>query len=71
MFSLDTPRVVLTPCIGVCEMDASDLCQGCHRTRNEIACWGSMGDTERLYVMNHVLPQREREREDALRKGQP
>ena len=59
MFSFNAPRVVLTPCIGICELDTDDLCVGCHRTRNEIALWGSMSDTERLYVMNHVLPERE------------
>ena len=62
MFSFNAPRAVLTPCIGVCELDASDHCAGCHRTRDEIARWSAMSDTERLYVMQHVLPQREQAR---------
>ena len=33
---------ILSPCISVCQMnDASGLCDGCFRTRNEIASWAS------------------------------
>lgn len=64
-FSFAAPRAVLSPCIGVCELDATDHCLGCHRTRAEIARWSTMGDTERLYVMNHLLPAREQQREAA------
>ncbi|WP_347261398.1 DUF1289 domain-containing protein [Rudaea sp.] len=52
------PKPILTPCIGVCELDAAGLCKGCHRTLDEIARWSSLGEAERLRIMDHVLPQR-------------
>ncbi|HEY4560650.1 MAG TPA: DUF1289 domain-containing protein [Lysobacter sp.] len=55
-------RAVLSPCIGVCEIDAQGLCAGCLRTLDEIARWGTMGDAERLRIMDAVLPSREAER---------
>ena len=57
-------RAVLSPCIGVCEIDAHGLCAGCLRTLDEIASWGTMGDAERLRLMEAVLPMREAGRAD-------
>ena len=48
----------VSPCIGVCRMDAEGLCIGCRRTLAEIARWGTMSDTERLRCMREVLPKR-------------
>jgi len=62
MFSFKTPKVVLTPCIGVCELDAQGYCTGCFRNTDEIARWSTLDDNERLRLMNYVLPQREAER---------
>ena len=55
-------RAVLSPCIGVCSLDADGLCEGCHRTTAEIARWSQMGDDERLHLMEAVLPERESRR---------
>lgn len=34
-----------SPCISVCRINAAtDLCEGCFRTRDEIAAWGNAGD---------------------------
>jgi uncharacterized protein len=34
---------VPSPCVSVCRMDpASELCEGCFRTLDEIALWGRM-----------------------------
>lgn len=52
-------RAVLSPCIGVCELDERGYCRGCHRTGDEIARWLQMGDDERLRLMEHELPRRE------------
>jgi predicted Fe-S protein YdhL (DUF1289 family) len=52
------PRPILTPCIGVCELDDAGLCRGCHRTVDEIASWSALGDAERTRIMNEVLPLR-------------
>lgn len=59
------PRVtapILSPCIGVCSLDDSGLCEGCLRTSSEIARWSQLGDAERQYVMDVVLPRREAQR---------
>lgn len=53
------PRAVLSPCTGVCSLDREGLCEGCFRTGDEIARWIRMSDSERLNLMDHVLPARE------------
>ena len=50
---------ILTPCTGVCTLGEDGLCQGCHRTGDEIARWGLMNDVQRLRLMDIVLPLRE------------
>ncbi|WP_232630565.1 DUF1289 domain-containing protein [Methylobacterium sp. Leaf118] len=41
-----------SPCTKVCVLDAvRGLCEGCGRTRNEIALWGSLTETQRRAVM--------------------
>ncbi len=51
-------RAVLSPCIGICNIDDDGLCAGCHRTGAEIAHWPLMDDAARLRMMDEVLPQR-------------
>lgn len=48
----------LTPCVGVCRLDADGLCVGCRRNGDEIAHWRDLDDAERLRVMREVLPLR-------------
>jgi predicted Fe-S protein YdhL (DUF1289 family) len=62
MFSVNPPAVILTPCIGVCALDARGYCEGCHRTGAEIAAWRGLSDAERRHLMFDVLPERERQR---------
>jgi predicted Fe-S protein YdhL (DUF1289 family) len=57
-----TFRAVLSPCVGVCSLDAAGLCEGCHRSAMEIARWPQMNDDERLHFMEAVLPRREAQR---------
>lgn len=57
-FSSAPPKVVLTPCIGICAVGRDGLCEGCLRTTDEIARWGGMDDLERARIMNFVLPAR-------------
>ncbi len=41
-----------SPCTKVCILDAvTGLCRGCGRTRDEIAAWGLMSESERRTVM--------------------
>ncbi|MCE4222710.1 DUF1289 domain-containing protein [Methylobacterium sp. C25] len=50
-----------SPCTKVCILDAvTGLCEGCGRSRNEIALWGSMSEPQRLAVMA-LLPERLRQ----------
>lgn len=58
MSFLTPPKAVLTPCIGICQLDAQGLCEGCRRTGDEIARWLGMTDAERLRLMDDVLPRR-------------
>ncbi len=53
---------VLTPCIGVCTLDDAGLCDGCHRSIDEITRWAQMGEAERQHFMDVVLPEREAQR---------
>jgi uncharacterized protein len=52
-------KAILSPCIGVCELNAEQLCVGCLRTSAEIGAWSAMSDAQRHYVMDVLLPQRE------------
>lgn len=50
---------MLTPCTGVCSLDADGVCYGCLRTLAEIGGWSQMSDAERERMMDVVLPARE------------
>ena len=66
-----TSTGVASPCISICRMDeASGLCEGCHRTIDEIAVWSLLDDAEKLAVIA-LLPRRrvERRRERLPRTG--
>lgn len=52
------PPPVLTPCVGICRLDARGYCVGCRRTGEEIGHWREMSETERRYWMDVVLPAR-------------
>jgi len=50
--------LIQTPCINICKIDpATRLCEGCGRSLDEIARWGSMSDAERAAIMR-ALPER-------------
>ncbi|MGY2047051.1 DUF1289 domain-containing protein [Methylobacterium sp. JK268] len=47
-----------TPCTRICVLDPrSGLCEGCGRTRDEIAAWGALSEPERRRIMA-LLPAR-------------
>ena len=52
------PHALLTPCIGICALDARGYCAGCLRSGDEIARWRGMSDAERQHYMHDVLPAR-------------
>jgi len=46
---------VASPCVDVCRMDpARGLCEGCHRSLDEIAGWSRMDDAERRAVWARI-----------------
>lgn len=53
------PAAILTPCIGICTLDAAGYCEGCFRTSEEIGSWSTMTDAQRRRLMDEVLPVRE------------
>ena len=55
-------RAVLSPCIGICNLDNDGLCEGCLRSSAEISRWSQMNDDERLRIMEIVLPDRQSRR---------
>lgn len=48
----------VSPCVGICRMDARGLCVGCRRTLAEIARWSAMSDDERRRWMREEQPLR-------------
>jgi uncharacterized protein len=49
---------VPSPCTGVCRIDPrSGWCEGCARTLDEIAAWGSL-DAPRQLAIRRQLPER-------------
>lgn len=59
---MSSSGAVLSPCVGICCLDNHGLCEGCHRSAEEIARWLQMNDEQRLHLMETVLPQREAQR---------
>ncbi len=45
---------VASPCIGVCHMRDDDVCEGCHRTLDEIAEWFSASDDRRRAILERI-----------------
>ena len=66
MFFLNSHKPILSPCIGICRLDAAGYCEGCARTTDEIAHWISYTDAQREHLMTNVLPQRSEQRGHAL-----
>ena len=44
-----------SPCINICRMDAATgWCEGCMRTLDEIAAWGSLPDDDKRLVWQQL-----------------
>lgn len=59
MSPVPSSSLPLTPCTGVCRLDARGLCVGCLRTGEEIACWSSLDDDRKRWLMDEILPTRQ------------
>ncbi|MDT0604851.1 DUF1289 domain-containing protein [Thalassotalea castellviae] len=42
---------IITPCIGQCHLDASNVCNGCYRTSSEITSWIDKSDDEKIAIV--------------------
>jgi len=52
-------KEVISPCISVCKLDPdSGFCEGCWRTRDEIAGWRGMDSDQRLEVLDRLHERR-------------
>jgi uncharacterized protein len=50
-----SPAAVASPCIDICRMDPrSGLCEGCLRTLDEIAAWGTLSDAAKRAVWQRL-----------------
>ena len=45
---------IRSPCVGVCELDASGHCRGCWRTLEEVAGWITYTDTQREAIIANL-----------------
>lgn len=53
---MDAEGSVPSPCISVCRMDAATgWCEGCLRTLDEIAAWGSASDADKRGVWQELV----------------
>lgn len=48
---------MITPCINICKLDNSGLCNGCFRTVEEITNWTKYTDAKRLEIIK-ILEER-------------
>jgi predicted Fe-S protein YdhL (DUF1289 family) len=44
-------RSIITPCIGQCKLDESDMCTGCYRSAGEISDWTSKSEDEKIDIV--------------------
>jgi predicted Fe-S protein YdhL (DUF1289 family) len=51
---METPFEVGSPCVGVCRIGPGGLCEGCLRTRDEIAAWPGLGRERRLALLDEL-----------------
>ena len=56
------PRLVESPCVGVCLIDEqTGLCEGCLRTLDEVAAWGSSTAPQRREILAAIERRRGRD----------
>jgi len=50
-----TEAAVPSPCIGICRLDAQELCVGCRRTIDEIAEWSRASAARRGEILRALV----------------
>jgi len=46
---------VASPCTGICALDERDVCKGCYRTRDEIASWIGLSNSEKQQIIDRLF----------------
>ena len=57
MSAIDVKKDIDSPCIGVCQDNDEEVCQGCFRTSDEITAWFDMTNEEKSQVIQ-LIPSR-------------
>jgi uncharacterized protein len=57
MDDMKNQSTVESPCVGVCQYNDEEVCQGCFRTSQEITDWFDMSNAEKEKIIT-LLPVR-------------
>ena len=52
---------VTSPCISVCVLNESDVCEGCYRTAEEITLWSAASDEEKHQMLEKSNERRKKD----------
>ena len=62
------PDTYVTPCVKICRINSiSKLCEGCGRTRHEIANWIYYSDNQRQIIMHRIIENRRKNKHIIVR----
>ena len=45
---------VVSPCIGVCELNSEEICLGCGRSLQDIAAWSAASESTRAVIVQQA-----------------
>ena len=65
---------ILSPCIGVCEVNNKGYCKGCFRSRDERLYWLKLTDVDKRHVVRLCQQRKARvlkAKEEALKANNP
>ena len=66
------PQPSLSPCIGLCKLNADDICLGCARSMAEIRSWGLLSRTQQRKILTRIqLQRRQQAAPHSLQPEQP
>ena len=49
---------IVSPCVGICQLDENNQCKGCLRTLSEIRLWGKGDNAVRLDILQKLKQRR-------------
>ncbi|REH37640.1 hypothetical protein DFR26_1419 [Paraperlucidibaca baekdonensis] len=60
---MPSPAKSLSPCVGLCKLNADDVCLGCQRSMAEIRSWGLLTLSQQRKILTRIYTQRRAERQ--------